>query len=397
MKILIGISAGISAYKICDLVRLFKKDDHEVKVVVTENAKKLVSTVTLETLSQNKVYSDVFDTSEGVLHIELARWADLMIVAPASANVLAKMASGLSDQLLLNIILALDKPCYIFPSMNTTMYTHPSVQENIIKLSNWGYVIHEPVEGHLACGESGKGRLPEVNHIYEVVLGEVERSRIDSPLLGKRMIITAGSTKSYIDPVRFIMNSSSGRMGVELVREAWLRGVQTTLICNTDVIDKFNWVRYYTDEIVNIVTTEDVMNEVSHKFKDCDIYISAAALSDFKNNPKTKKIKKNKNGNTLELQPAIDVFSELSNIRENQTMVGFALESDELEWKAMEKLKNKGMDMVVANNVEAIGAKSSDVYIMDQKGIRKFIKNTDKRIVAREILDELENLISEKL
>jgi phosphopantothenoylcysteine decarboxylase / phosphopantothenate---cysteine ligase len=346
--------------------------------------------LTLETLSKNTCYTDGFDTQEGILHIDLAKWADFMIIAPATADALAKMANGIADQLLFSTVLALDKPCYIFPSMNSNMYTHPSVQENISKLTSWGYVVHEPAVGDLACGDEGKGRLPDVNIIREVIIGEMEHSNTKSTLAGKKIIVTAGSTRSYIDPVRYIVNNSSGRMGVELVREAWLRGAEVTLVSNEEVLQRFSWVKYYSDQIYNVETTEDVMKAVSSIFSGCDIYISAAALCDFKNNPQPKKIKKEAKGNVLTLEPAVDVFSELSKKKKSQIMIGFALESEELEYKAMAKLNEKGMDMVIANSVEAIGAVSSDVYIMDKKGIRKFIKKTDKREIAKEILDEIE-------
>lgn len=397
MNILIGVSGGIAAYKVADLVRLFVKDGHDVKTILTENAKRFITEVTLETLSKNRSYSDMFSDVKDVKHISLAKWADIMIIAPATANTMAKICHGVCDDLLSTVVTALDKPCYIFPSMNTKMYTHPSVQENIAKLREWGYIVYEPAEGALACGDSGKGRLPDVSLIYEIVVGETERAQIDSPLFDKKVTITAGSTRAYIDPVRYIVNSSSGRTGVELVRQAWLRGAKVDLICNSEVVEKFPWVTYYTDLITIVETTEDVFKSARAVFDETDIYISSAALCDFANNPLKNKIKKTGKNTSIDLKPAVDVFSELSKNKRNQVMVGFALETDDLEDNAGIKLREKGMDMVIANTVEAIGSKNSKVVIMDVKGIRKYVKEDDKRSVSSQILDEVEKLLVEGL
>ncbi len=395
MNILIGVSGGIAAYKVADLVRLFVKDGHEVKTILTENGKQFITPVTLETLSHNRCYTEMFSNVKDVEHVSLAQWADLMVIAPATANTMAKICNGACDDLLSTVILALDKPCYIFPSMNVNMYTHPSVQENVSKLRQWGYVVYEPAEGELACGTSGKGRLPDTKLIYEIVIGETERAEIESQFLDKKMIITAGSTKSYIDPVRYIVNSSSGTMGVELVRQAWLRGAQVTLVCNNEVVERFPWVTYYAELIILVDTTEDVLKNVSEIFDDTDIYVSAAALCDFGNNPAPKKIKKSQKDLTIHLKPSVDVFSELSKRKGKQFMVGFALETDDMEDNATTKLREKGMDMVVANTVEAIGSDSSRVAILDKRGIRKYVQETSKRLVASQILNEMEKIMTE--
>jgi phosphopantothenoylcysteine decarboxylase/phosphopantothenate--cysteine ligase len=396
MNILIGISGGIAAYKMCDLVRLFMKDGHEVKTIVTENAKQFVTTVTLETLTKSKCYSELFTNARDVEHISLAKWADVMVIAPATANTIGKISNGVCDDLLTTVVMALDKPCYIFPSMNTTMYAHPSVQENIGKLRDWGYLVYDPEEGELACGDSGKGRLPDVELIYEIVIGETERAKIDSPMNGKNVIITAGSTKAYIDPVRYIVNSSSGTMGVELVRQTWLRGANVTLVCNKEVVDRFPWVTYYCDLIILVETTQDVLNEVTTIFNETDLYISAAALCDFDNDPEPKKIKKSDTETVIKLKPSVDVFSELSKRKTKQFMVGFALESDSMEENAAAKLRGKGMDLVIANTIDAIGSKSTRVAIMDKHGIIRYVQEAGKRIIASEILKEVEKVMYQK-
>ncbi len=393
MKILIGVSGGIAAYKIADLVRLFVKDGHEVKTILTENAKYFITPTTLETLSKNKCYTELFSSTKEVEHVELAKWADLMVISPATANIMGKIAGGICDDLLTTVVMALDKPCYIFPAMNTKMFTHPAVNDNISKLREWGYIVYDPSDGELACGDTGKGRLPDVELIYQIVIGEAERSEIDSFLANKNILITAGSTKAYIDPVRYIENGSSGLMGVELVRQAWLRGSKVTLVCNKDVVEKFPWVNYYTEMTVLVETTEDVYKSVSGLFDSTDIYISAGALCDFKNEPQEHKIKKDGKNVTITLKPSIDVFSELSKSKKKQLMVGFALETSDLERNAKEKLTSKGMDLVIANSVEAIDSVSSSAVIIDSKGIRKYIKESDKRLVAEEILNEVEKFL----
>ena len=393
MNILIGVSGGIAAYKIADLVRLFIKDGHEVKTILTDNAKYFVTPVTLETLSKNKCYTELFSNTRDVEHVELGKWADLMIIAPATANIIGKISNGICDDLLSTAVLALDKPCYIFPAMNTNMLTHPSVSENIAKLREWGYVLYDPTEGELACGDTGKGRLPDVELIYQIVIGETERSEMASSLSSKKVLITAGSTKSYIDPVRYIENGSSGLMGVELSRQAWLRGAKVTLVCNKEVLEKFPWVTYYTEMTVVVETTEDVYKSVNGLFESADIYISAGALCDFKNEPRSEKIKKDGKDITIKLSPSVDVFSELSKLKKKQLMIGFALETSDIERNAKDKLISKGMDLVVANSVEAIDSSSSSAVIIDSKGIRKYVKESDKRVVAEEILKEVEKLL----
>lgn len=394
MNILIGISGGISAYKICDLVRAFVKDGHEVKTVVTENAKYFVTPTTLETLSKNRCYSELFENSKDVDHVSLGKWADLMILAPATANIIGKIASGICDDLLSTLMIACDKPCYIFPSMNTNMYTHPAVQDNITKLRDWGYVVYEPMEGELACGDTGKGRLPDISLIHDMVISEMERVDINSVLQNKNITITAGPTRAYIDPVRYIANSSSGTMGVELVREAWLRGAKVTLVCNQEVLERFQWIRHYAERIILVETTEDAYKEVSKVFDNTDIYISASALCDFENAPLKSKIKKSSTETIIKLKSSVDVFSELSKRKTKQFMVGFALESEAMEENATLKLREKGMDMIVANTVDAIGAKSSRVAIMDKQGIRRYVQEAEKRVIASEILKEIETIMN---
>ena len=396
MKVLIGITGGIAAYKTADLVRLFVKDGHEVKTILTENAKYFITPTTLETVSKNKCYTELFTNTRDVEHVSLADWADIMVIAPATANIMGKICSGICDDLLTTVVMALDKPCYIFPSMNTKMYTHPSVQENINKLRAWGYVVYEPAEGELACGDYGKGRLPDIELIYEMVISETERAQIKSPLLNKNVVITAGSTKAYIDPVRYIENDSSGTMGVELVRQAWLRGSNVTLVCNKEVLERFSWVNYSADSVLLVETTDDVLKSVSEVFNKTDIYVSAGALCDFSNEPQSKKIKKSDKDLIINLKPAVDVFSTLSKKKTKQLMVGFALESDDMEDNAIVKLKSKGMDIVVANSVDAIGAQKSRAVVIDKKGIRKYLQDAGKRIIAGEILKEVERAVIEK-
>ncbi|MFH1223246.1 MAG: bifunctional phosphopantothenoylcysteine decarboxylase/phosphopantothenate--cysteine ligase CoaBC [Pseudomonadota bacterium] len=396
MKVLLGITGGIAAYKTPELVRMFVKNGHEVKTILTDNAKYFVTPQTLETVSNNRCYDDLFSRARDIEHISLTDWADVMVIAPATANTIGKICGGVCDDLLTTIILALDKPCFVFPSMNAKMLDHPAVCENINKLEGWGYFVCEPESGELACGTSGKGRLPDVKLIYEVVTSGMEKLITKQTLNSKNVIVTAGSTKAYIDPVRYIENGSSGTMGVELTKQAWLRGANVTLVCNKDVVEKFPESKYYAERIILCETTEDVLKNITEIFNDADIYISAAALCDFKNEPKKDKIKKGTGEIVLKLKPSVDVFSALSSKKTGQLMVGFALESSDMEKNAIKKLKSKYMDIIVANPVKAMGSRTSEVTIINRNGTKRRIKKAEKRIIAAEVLKEIEKLAATK-
>ncbi|MBN1114559.1 MAG: hypothetical protein JXA66_04405, partial [Oligoflexia bacterium] len=229
-----------------------------------------------------------------------------------------------------------------------------------------------------------------------IVLGEIERSLIESPLAGKKVVVTAGATRAFIDPVRFISNSSSGRMGVEIVKQMWLRGAEVILVCNPEVTERFPESVYYTEAVMYVQSTEDVLNTVLGIFDQSDIYISVAALCDFRDSPLDKKIKRSAEGNSIKLAPAVDVFTEVARNKSKQLMIGFALETDDLELNAKTKLGAKKMDMVVANTIDAIGAESSSVILLDARGIRKYVRESDKSVIAAQIADEIEELVTER-
>lgn len=384
MNILIGITAGISAYKIPELIRLFVKENHNVKVILTTDAENFVTKTTLQTLSKNKVYTEAFDLSEGAPHIELAKWADIFIVAPATADFLAKLTYGLASSLLYSTLLAYKKKCLIFPSMNVDMLNNCAVKENIEKLKSRGFLIYKPETGELACGTKGTGRLPEPEIIFDIT--KLEAGNLKKDLINKKVLITAGSTKAYIDKVRFITNGSSGKMGLALVKEAFTRGAEVTFACNKELIEKHN-LNYFVKEIIFLDTTDTATDLLEEDFKNTDIYISACAYCDYKSINLEDKLKRS--NLKLELEASSDVFSNLSKIKTKQLMIGFALEANNLESKASFKLKNKNMDFIVANDLTIINNNTGNFTIIDKNLNSTNFKNISKQILAKELFNKI--------
>ncbi len=399
MKVLIGITGGISAYKIYDLIRLFTKNGHEVKVIVTENAKHFVEPLVIETLSKNTCMSDMFSRRTDVVHIELARWADIFVLAPATANIIGKISHGIADDLLSTAIISMDKvPCIIFPAMNSVMYASKVVVDNIKRLKSFGYFIVESASGSLACGETGKGRLPDPEAIFTLTRAlfnktTLEESSRNNFYNGKNIMITAGATKAFLDPVRYITNSASGRTGVELAVSLYLRGANVYFIADKNVKKRFPELEIITCNFFEAETTEDVYKKALEHFNKIDIYISTAALTDFKNSPKKNKIKKSKGEFNLTIPAGIDVFQELSKARNKQVMVGFALETENLIDNAIEKMKNKKMDIIVANKAASINSEFTSAFIIDSTGCKQEIEECDKGIFAEKLIRKIEDFI----
>ena len=375
-KILIGISGGIAAYKICYLVRFLVKQGAEVRIIMTPNAAKFVSPITLSALSRNEViinmFPDIHDLSKaektetGTWHVNLGIWADVFIIAPATANTIAKITCGISDNFLLTTVLASRCPVIIAPSMDDDMYKNPVTKENLEKLKNRGFKIIDPVFGELASGITGEGRMAEPEFIFDRIK---EQLLIKKDLYGKKVLITAGPTVEFLDSVRFITNSSTGKMGFELARAARDRGAEVTLITGPVALNNIENVKR-----INIRTSEEMFRKVKGNLKNKDLVIMTAAVEDFKP-VKTADSKIKKEGYdkfVFEFKKTIDILEHIGKNKSGFKLIGFALETDNGPENAKRKLKNKNLDLIVLNdpNTEGagFGADTNVVTLIDKKG-----------------------------
>lgn len=384
-NILIGITGGIAAYKICSLIRLYKKAGANVRVVVTPSALNFVTKLTLQTLSNNEVYVENFQIDEfKPEHISLCDESDIFVIAPATANTISKIANGICDNLLLSTACAFTKPILLAPAMNTGMWNNNFVQENITKLHNNGYHILNPETGFLACGTNGTGRMVEVEDIFEKTSQILSKKQI---LKGKKILITAGGTKEKIDPVRYISNCSSGKMGIALADCAYDMGAEVTLVST------FGAEKPYK----NVVTesAQEMGNAVISELFEQDCVIMAAAVADYRiKNYSEQKIKKCADDNiTLELTKNPDILKEISAIDCKAKIVGFCAESENLLKNAKIKIQNKGCDYLVANDISRkdIGFSSdmNEVYILDKNLKISHIERDTKLNIAKQILEKI--------
>tara|TARA_B110001452_G_scaffold76698_1_gene62331 strand:- start:1454 stop:2659 length:1206 start_codon:yes stop_codon:yes gene_type:complete len=393
-KILLVICGGISAYKSLELIRLFKKQRSEVKTILTKSAKNFVTSLSVASLSQEKVYQDLFDAeNEAVMdHISLSRWADLIIVAPATANTISKLGSGISNDLASTVILASNKDVFLTPAMNVRMWEHPSTKKNINKLKSFGYKIIGPEVGDMACGEFGEGKMSEPDNIIQEINSYFEELDKNQKL---KALVTAGPTNEYIDPVRFITNKSSGKQGYALAKSLARKGFQTTLISgptNLKVDSNINLVK---------VETADQMFEATQNNLPADVAIFSAAVADFKIKKKNNnKIKKKENLN-LEFEKNIDILNYISkhNSLRPKLVIGFAAETNDLEKNAKKKLTEKNCDWIIANDVsnKSIGFNSNfnEVSIFYKNDEIENEKITMKN--KSEISDEIINRVIKQL
>jgi phosphopantothenoylcysteine decarboxylase / phosphopantothenate---cysteine ligase len=397
-KILIGICGGIAAYKICYLVRELIKQGCEVKIMMTPAATQFITPLTLSTLSGNEVYINMFpesrdtNTNYSVNHIKLALWADIMVIAPATANTLAKVANGLADNLLTSIVLASRSPVLFAPCMDLDMYENDITRSNLNKIRGvLNYYILDPESGLLASGLSGKGRLPEISRIID----EIDKIlNYKKDLNGKNILVTAGPTREPLDPVRFLSNKSSGKMGFALAKAAVNRGANVTLIAGP--------VNLNTPTNVNridVITGDEMYEAVKQNRQDKDIIIMTAAIADYK--PKVffpNKIKKNSGaGKVMEMVETIDILKFLSENRKKNILVGFAVETEKEKEHAIEKLKNKNLDMIVINNPLKEGAgfdvDTNIVTIFTMDGKEIYIEKKPKIEIANIILDQIKSIL----
>lgn len=385
-NILVGVTSGIAIYKTVDLVSMLIKKDYQVKVVMTENAAKLINPLIFERMSRNKVYLDVFerDMDPEVKHIKLASWADCFIIAPLTANTMAKITYGICDNLVTNIALAYTKKMILVPSMNVNMLNNFITQQNISELEK-RHIVMDSDFGRLACGDYGKGKFPKVERIFE----EIENFFIKKDFKNKNILIANGPTLEEIDPVRYISNYSSGKMGNELALACKRRGANVTVVCGNVKSD----YRNLGIEYVDVKTNEEMFSELKNRFDNTDILIMPAAPVDFKvKNRKAFKIKKTQDYNQIEIENNLDILKSLSNYKKSQFVVGFAAETNSLEDYARNKLESKKLDMVVANQISdenfAFNSDFNEVVIITKDKVIKTEK-LSKYEIANKILDSV--------
>ena len=389
MNILLIVSGGIAAYKSIDLCSSLVKQGNNVKVILTKNAENFVTQLPFQTLTKNRVYTSTFEEVDEneIQHIDLTKWAEKIIVAPATANLISKFSNGIADDLATSLMLAVrdTSAVYIVPAMNTFMYRNPIIQDNMNRLIKLGFNFVEPDSGLLACGDVGEGKFPSIDKIESFVFQEVEQDLKD-----KKVLVTAGPTKEFIDPFRCLTNPSTGKMGISIANECARRGAEVILVSSVDNDSISNNVKK-----VKITSTNDMFEAVKNNFKDCDFIIKAAAVSDY--TPVQvfdKKVKKQDGNLTIEFQRTQDILKYVGdNKHEGQKVIGFAAETNNLIEYAKEKIVKKNLDYIVANDISkkdiGFGSDDNEVYIIDKHDNIKKIDKSNKNNISKAIVDEI--------
>ena len=391
-SIIIGVSGGIAAYKTAYLVSALSKTEADVNVIMTENACEFISPLVFETLTENKCYVDTFDRNFkfDVEHISLAKKADIFMIAPATANVIAKVANGIADDMLTTTFLASKCKKIVSPAMNTAMFENQITQDNISKLKKYGIGVVEPQNGLLACGDTGAGKMPEPDFLFDVIEREIAREK---DMLGKKVLVTAGATMESLDPVRFLTNHSSGKMGFAIAKEAMLRGAEVTVVKANTTAEIPNFVN-----VVEVSSASDMFDEVTKRADQQDIIVKAAAVADY--TPESyvnSKIKKKDGDLSIPLKRTKDILKYLGeNKREGQFLCGFSMETENMLENSKAKLSKKNADMIVANNLKDAGSgfktDTNAVTLITRDGHRS-LELKSKAEVAKEIFDEILGLI----
>ena len=386
--VIVGVTGSIAAYKAADTVSKLVKAGCDVYVIMTKNAVNFINPITFETLTGHKCLVDTFDRNFNfnIEHVSLASKADVCIIAPATANVIGKLACGIADDMLTTTVMAAKCPKLIAPAMNTGMYDEPVVQDNLIKLKGYGYEVIEPDDGRLACGVTGRGRLPDTPVLMQYIYKALQ---IKKDFKGKNIVVTAGPTKEPFDPVRYITNHSTGTMGYAVAKAAWRRGARVTLISGTDGLPDPEGI-----DTVHIQTAEDMFSAVREHFSESDILIKAAAVADYTPvSVSDQKIKKSDDGMQAELKRTTDILSWAGEHKgKAQFVCGFAMETEDLIERAKEKLEKKNADMIVANDLRTAGAgfggDTNVITIITADGVKE-LPIMSKDDAADEILDEI--------
>ena len=395
-RILLCVSGGIAVYKAAALTSKLVQAGAEVKVMMTASACEFVTPLTFQALSRNPVYTDTFDEKDPsvIAHIDLADWPDLILVAPATANMIGKIANGLADDMISTTLLAATAPVWIAPAMNVHMYDHPAVKKNMSTLSSFGYSFVEPGEGYLACGYVGKGRLEEPETIVSLIGSYFSQASHTQKILeGVNVLVTAGPTVERIDPVRFFTNRSTGKMGYALAEQAAKLGASVTLVTGPTNLEYPKGV-----QVVQIESAQQMLEAVMQRYHEADVVIKSAAVADYR--PKhvfDQKMKKQPGEAVLELERTTDILRTLGEQKEHQLLVGFAAETEQVDEYAQKKLASKNLDMIVANNVMTEGAgfgtDTNIVTLYKRSGESKELPILSKHDVATEVLKEVKEML----
>lgn len=385
--VVLGVTGSIAAYKIANLASSLVKKGADVHVIMTKNATNFINPITFESLTGNKCLVDTFDRNFefSVEHVSLAKMADVFMVAPASANVIGKIAGGIADDMLTTTIMACKCHKIISPAMNTNMFENPIVQNNIQKLKDYGYEIIEPASGYLACGDTGAGKMPEPALLESYIMKEIT---MDKDMAGKKVLITAGPTMEKIDPVRFISNHSTGKMGYALATVAMLRGADVTLVTGKTNIQKPDFVK-----VIEVESARDMFEAVDSEFDSQDIVIMSAAVADYRpKNVATEKIKKKDGEAVIELERTDDILATMAARKKEQFICGFSMETENMLENSKAKLEKKNLDMICANNLKVDGAgfgTDTNVVTLIKKDEIKELPMMSKEEVAENILGEI--------
>lgn len=394
-KVVVGICSSISVYKSCEIIRGFQKCGYEVQAIMTKNATRLIQPLLFSAITRSAVHVDTFDKkeTENISHITLAKEAALFVVAPATANMIGKMASGIADDFLSTFYMAVGCPVVVAPAMNEAMYLHNQTQMNIKKLLSFGVHFVEPDQGYLACGDEGWGRLASSEKIVEEGLKLIQKSQ---SLVGKNVLVTAGPTREYLDPIRFLSNRSSGKMGYRIAEEALRRGACVTLISGPTYISPPKGV-----ELFMVQTTDEMADQTFKHFKKSDVVIMAAAVSDFTfKDMASQKLKKRTLPKSIMLVQSQDILKKLGEKKGKKILIGFAAETENIEANSLQKIKEKNLDFVVANDVvdETIGFESdfNQVIFVLPNGQTMRTDRMSKTAVSQLIWDRVEDLLGKK-